>query len=387
MRALTERVTGKLGLVLGEDGLVRIEVRTSKRLREVSFKWDVGRDRVTHRMVFESGLLPEQSVLSKDVTSSVYARRLGDWRFLGIVVMFGGLNFEFRRLLDLGEGSRERELTALLVEQDEIEVVWVNEQTVTQAEFSDLRRNAVREALEGSVGVTRAQWRERLAELEWRESASFDPRRPRPRPYKPRTAARPDVPVPFFATRSGALPKARGATLAGLDLPAGRRVPSTFAAYWCSRKPVADIEQTSQRLMLAFPQTGIWPLCWCHPEDPEAYMGGHGNLDAIEEVDVLALMRAGWGRFTDGRPLGSFTAFPGLAHASNTDNNHTGRTLRSDVEEEARLLLVPCNRPADSITQLGGIAAEVDPPQCSAILRSWEERFGAVPIEVAPSRI
>jgi hypothetical protein len=38
-----------------------------------------------------------------------------------------------------------------------------------------------------------------------------------------------------------------------------------------------------------------------------------------------------------------------------------------------------------SPTLIGGLAAEIDGPVISAVLRSWEERFGAVLIAIEPS--
>jgi hypothetical protein len=51
----------------------------------------------------------------------------------------------------------------------------------------------------------------------------------------------------------------------------------------------------------------------------------------------------------------------------------------------ARLMIVPCNRPADCIALIGGLAVEVDGAEISAVIRSWEERFGAVLVAVEPS--
>jgi Domain of unknown function (DUF4253) len=52
-----------------------------------------------------------------------------------------------------------------------------------------------------------------------------------------------------------------------------------------------------------------------------------------------------------------------------------------------RLMLVPSNRPADAITAVGFVPAELDVGAVSAVLRSWEERFGAVAVELGPSEI
>ncbi len=48
-------------------------------------------------------------------------------------------------------------------------------------------------------------------------------------------------------------------------------------------------------------------------------------------------------------------------------------------------MIVPCNRPADCVALIGGLAVEADTAGISAVIRSWEERFGAVLVAVEPS--
>jgi hypothetical protein len=47
-------------------------------------------------------------------------------------------------------------------------------------------------------------------------------------------------------------------------------------------------------------------------------------------------------------------------------------------------MIVACNRPADCVVLIGGLAVEVDPAEISAVVRSWEERFGAVLVSAEP---
>lgn len=108
-------------------------------------------------------------------------------------------------------------------------------------------------------------------------------------------------------------------------------------------------------------------------------MYGGGIIDQIDAIDLDAVRaqhageqaptkRTGAGQVApDELPTDSF---PGLA-----------------FEEPARLLLVPCNRPADAITALGGVAGETDSLLVSAMLRCWEQHHAAILYEVAPSLI
>jgi hypothetical protein len=245
-------------------------------------------------------------------------------------------------------------------------------------------------ALETTSGVSAQEWKEELAEVAWQRSASWRPG-PRPRAYKPRSESPPAVPVPFFAPLSGRIPRGRGAEVDGLPLPPGRRYPRGLpAAYWGSVEPVPNVEVVAAQLASSFTETGLWPLLWRFDEEPDAYLGGHGDLDAIGGIDVEDVLRQRWSDTP--WPTGStdpFTTFPGLAPAA--EHRPPGLNPFAAAAEEplgdACLLLVPCNRPADAITMLGGLAGVVDAPNISAVLRSWEERFFAVAYEVAPDLV
>lgn len=96
-----------------------------------------------------------------------------------------------------------------------------------------------RDALERTQGVNRREWLSELAAIdreftEWPDGREPVRRRPR------RVAQAPDVPAPFFAGRSGALPPTGSATVAGVRLPKGTRRPSVAPAYWISDEAVDD---------------------------------------------------------------------------------------------------------------------------------------------------
>jgi hypothetical protein len=102
------------------------------------------------------------------------------------------------------------------------------------------------------------------------------------------------------------------------------------------------------------------------------------NLGPAYELDVL-------------EPFGY--RCPGLAAPSNLladPDILANQQLRRFIDEETRLALVPVHRGADVLTALGwsGAANHVSRTAgLSAILRSWEERFGARVLRLGPDRL
>jgi hypothetical protein len=269
-------------------------------------------------------------------------------------------------------------------------VWWVNEEVQVLRAYAPIQRDRWKQALANTKGISGADWREELEELEWRRSESWRPG-PRPRKHKRRVAMPPDPPVPHFARRSGAIPRAGAPEIDRIKLPPGRRYPRGLAAaYWASDEPVPEVEPRVQRLVSAFADTGLWPLLWRFDEDPDDYVGGHGDLDAIDKVDATEVLQTGWANIgATTAATEPFTDFPGLAPSTGyrPEPDRTLPTRGDSDDQPARLLIVPCNRPADAITALGGLACEVEAPLISAVLRSWEQRFGASVFEVAPSAL
>jgi Domain of unknown function (DUF4253) len=81
--------------------------------------------------------------------------------------------------------------------------------------------------------------------------------------------------------------------------------------------------------------------------------------------------------------------FPGFATASSNDAAEQVEPFKQlgEYPLPARLMPVPCNRPADAIAVIGGVATETDGTEISATLRSWEDRFHAVAVTVEPSMV
>ena len=390
-------VTAKLRLMERQDGDVQIEILTSRPLESFHHRTWIGWDPKRQEHIWEDhGVLTPDEYLRNPSTFGLmfYGGEPDRWRYIRISAsapIEGAMRSLEERQLDLSEGSEERRLLAVLGRQEEIPLVWVNEGVEVTYQAPESTRANILVALETTRGTSSRAWKEELAELAWRESASWRPG-PRPRVYKPRSASPPTVPVSYFAPRSGRIPGARGAELAGVQLPLGRRYPRGLpAAYWGSVDPVPGAELIAAELASVFSETGIWPLLWRFDDYPDAYMGGHGDLEAIDGIDVEGVLRELWSRHP--WPPGStepLTAFPGLAPAA-SDRTRGANPFAAPVGEpagtDAWLLLVPCNRPADAITTLGGVGGVIDPPVISAVLRSWEERFSATAYELAPDLV
>jgi hypothetical protein len=316
------------------------------------------------------------------------------WQHIQVRATAPGRDPEFdrsvRRFLDLRSGGDERRLFEALSKQDQVSVSWVNEGATAVYAIPVEHQGWWREVLENTGDLGPEDWRR---EYDWLLAYGY---RAREFPFHRRRAPRhirrmaepPDRPVPFFAARSGAVPRAGRPTVAGVRLPSGERNPDYAQAYWVSDEPIEQAGQVAGKLTEVFSETGVWPLLWNSPEDLADYEPETGDLDAIDGVDVERVLRRCWDRVAGKNaaaiaPFGE--RFPGLA---------PGNPGRPAVEDPfgvaglgtvtARLLLVPCNRPADAVTVLGGLARETDAAEISAVFRSWEERFNCAAVAVEP---
>jgi Domain of unknown function (DUF4253) len=296
------------------------------------------------------------------------------------------------RYLDITAGSEERRLLEQMIGQDDFEVVWTNEGVRARRPVHGRTRELLRETFVGFPELDGQTWKEAVAESEWRGSENW---RPGPRPRKPkRRIVRPpaDVELRYFAPRTGALPREGAARVADVKLPRGTR----FGGFWCSDEAVDQAIALASGLANEFSATGVWPLLWGFPEEPTGYMSGVGDLEWIEGVEATILLMQEWEAHPPRRewmePLG--TVFPGLAPPIERDPGmhfdpfEILKSHRLGTREplSARLLAVPCNRPADALTAVGFGGIRLRSEDLSAILRSWEDRFGAVVTLLDPGR-
>jgi hypothetical protein len=204
-----------------------------------------------------------------------------------------------------------------------------------------------------------------------------------------RKAAPPARPVPYFATRTGALPPDGPATVGGVELPRGSRC----AHRWATDEPVAEAAALADRLAAVFPETGLWPVLWIG--DPDEYDDDLAEpVAAVARLDAETVLR----RAERSYRMPGDPPFRGLARGTawvGGDGFAPFATLTrawaaQDWREQQAtfLVLVPCNRPADALSLLGQPESElIGNAAVSAVLRSWEERYGAVPAVVGPGML
>jgi hypothetical protein len=164
---------------------------------------------------------------------------------------------------------------------------------------------------------------------------------------------------------------------------------------WVTDDPVAEPVTSWRRLAGLYSGTGLWPLLLMSlaaVHDHRPWHSGEldpvplARVDALETTSVLAegwadsLVPMGENPYVEHlRPFGA--AFPGLAEPLRRERTPC------EVPVDAlrpwapwRLGLVPCRRPADTVALIGwhGAINSRRPEQVSAVLRSWEDRFGMV---------
>jgi hypothetical protein len=356
-------------------GAVHVQVLTSERLGRLelaSFLRYEPEDYLRRAVSIECWRDAGTGVLLPEVRAGYVVAKLAD------------------RYLDVSNGSEERRRLGQFVRQDDVRVVWPNEGLEFPLPLEPARREYLAEA--AAQDVDKATWRELVAEHKWQSSESWRPGLPRPKRRKPRRATPPARYLPHFAARSGTPPRTGSPRVGGIALPRGRRASEPWGGFWCSDEPSGETFALASELARAFPETGLWPLVWDSPyESPGDYWSGAGDVDHVDGLDATTLLAQGWRNHPPRpewvEPLG--VEFPGLAEPTllpggSFDPFSAIRRHREAFPDaiagtlEPRLALVCCNRPADAIAAMGYAPGEIAVEQAAAVLRSWEERFGAV---------
>jgi len=185
-----------------------------------------------------------------------------------------------------------------------------------------------------------------------------------------RAVAKPRGLLTPFAARAGTLPGDGPALVGGVALPAGSRCGS----HWATDAPAPDAIDLARRLAAAFPETGLWPLLWWTSGDPDSYLFTGSEPSRADGLNVHDVLESLWTR-----PL------PPLARGT---KGAPPRDPFGPFSGPSVLILVPVNRPADVASVLGATESElVADAQATAVLRSWEARFGAIVTRVGPGVI
>jgi hypothetical protein len=189
-----------------------------------------------------------------------------------------------------------------------------------------------------------------------------------PKPLPRRTVAAPAKPIPYFARTTGELPADGAAVVGGVEVPHGSRC----AGYWATDNAVEAPYVLAGRLAAQFPRTGLWPILWAtEGEPPDHYLRRVTDPAASDRVDVLAALS------TDSDEVKRLAPGSRAVARTNADPFVGVPAPASTV-----VMLVPVNRPAEVLSLLGGLidTEYYTDTQLTAVARSWEERFGAVPV-------
>ena len=178
----------------------------------------------------------------------------------------------------------------------------------------------------------------------------------------------------------GVLPPATGAVVAGIDLGEGLVPDPQFGPpreppLWLSLNPLDGLMW--ERLVSAFPETGLWPMVLDSLDFDQPWRGGEFGFTAAGEpaipIDALVVFE----QWSPGTVLTLASGSSGPAPPE-LSIPRTGGILTT-------LGLVPVQRPADVTLVLGwGGDGNYDrlPADNASVFRSWEDRFGAYVIRL-----
>ncbi|GAA2729562.1 DUF4253 domain-containing protein [Actinocorallia aurantiaca] len=159
--------------------------------------------------------------------------------------------------------------------------------------------------------------------------------------------------------------------------------------WWESHEPVSAELWTALRI--AHPRSGLWPLILSEEiipdagEDDEAYRDP-ARIDAFD-LDAHLTGEWRWHEEADRVAGQPFRTWPGLAPPAPRSKDpglHADQIVRN-LTGESHLALVPAARGADVLTVTGWTGScnyGGDTAPLSALLRTWEDRFGATVVSI-----
>jgi hypothetical protein len=200
--------------------------------------------------------------------------------------------------------------------------------------------------------------------------------------------------------------------LGSVQLPAGRRLSGwdeDAPRLWATSEPVPDAGRVWQALTDMHPDTGLVPILLGflygghtgRPWDAEEF-GPRCDLADVDRLDAAAVLAQEWAgsvptadELESDRELAEMVApygerFPGLAGGQDRALTEVELARARGWFGPARIGLVRASRPADVLAVVGydgTVNRDGTPELLSAALRSWEDRFGAVLVEVGFAHI
>lgn len=221
------------------------------------------------------------------------------------------------------------------------------------------------------------------------------------------------------------LPVDGPALIADVRLPVGHRIygndydryddrgspeRSDIPFAWVTTRRIADAGETFLALSAAHARTGLIPVLLSSSDRTDEDSGeanfcldGAEDVSLIDSISTEEVLAAQWD-FGDEDEFDAYWAqhrdpfgatFPGLAPAESTALPMPRLLTAAVRENPAFLALVAVRRPADVPAAVGWSAFGVDQPgspearslEISAVLRSWETRFGARPLRIGGDSI
>jgi uncharacterized protein DUF4253 len=186
------------------------------------------------------------------------------------------------------------------------------------------------------------------------------------------------------------LPEDGELRLGPVQLPYGRRVRPEYGqapVAWVTDSAVRDSGLVWLALSDLAPETGLQPVLLL---DPCGLFWRPADMAKLAQADAAALLEGMWyeGFSPFPRPQSPLTpAFPGLASPAASELAATEISEALARFGSARVGLVAASRPADILAVTGWLATDAfqDPLPVAAVLRSWEDRFGASLVQAGPS--
>jgi Domain of unknown function (DUF4253) len=188
------------------------------------------------------------------------------------------------------------------------------------------------------------------------------------------------------------LPENGELQLGGVRLPAGHRVgtvdePSPVA--WVTLDPVPDAGQVWLALSGLAGQTRLQPVLIADSE-PESYFYFPGDVAELDGLNAAEILKEMWREKASAKYPGPRYPlpldFPGLAPGSESTVDSATITRVLDGLGPVRVALAVADRPADILAITGWFGTHFfqDPLPVAAVLRSWEDRFGARLLQIGP---